>query len=219
MLSVANLQSRVTVFTRLLFLSLNGVAIAFGIIYNSRVPNLYEKNSHHRVGWILTWITLAQFIIEVIGPFAGRVKDRSSSEEREALMPVSAQAITQHEKDLAAGAPNPYRYSYDSGHGTDQDSSESQSGTSLFENEEETLCSDEAPVMDGEASSFEVKKRGYALVLDSIRSRIRGAISSQILGILGHFNWTVDLLILPLGFVAIVSGMVVYGGVFVSFPS
>lgn len=218
MLSVANLQSRLAVFTRLLFLSLNGVAIAFGMIYTSRVPNFYEKSSHHRVGWVLTWITLAQFIIEVIEPFAGLVKDRSSSEERENLMPISAQAVAQHEKDHAMGAPNPYRYSQDSSsNGTDQYSSGSQSGSSLYRNQEETLCAEEALGPYEEARSYEVNNRGCALVLGSIRSRIRGAIPSQILRIVGHFRQMVDLLILPLGFVAAVSGMVVYGGVFVSY--
>lgn len=71
------------------------------------MPNLYEKNSHHRVGWILTWLTLTQFMIEVIGSFAGRVKDRPSSEEFEALIPMSAQAVAQHEEDNVTVAPNP----------------------------------------------------------------------------------------------------------------
>jgi hypothetical protein len=49
--------------------------------------------------------------------------------------------------------------------------------------------------------------------------KIPGLLSSRVLKVFGFFYDVVDRVILILGFVALTTGMVTYGGLFVSYPA
>lgn len=214
MLSVA--QSRLAPITRVSFLVVNGVGILLARIYNSKTPELYEKNSHHVMGWAVSWIVFMQCIVGVVRAFTTAEKNHSYRlEEQAALIPVSAHAM-EHQAEYLSQRPEQYRYSHDSGHGTEPESSRSHSISSLQSREEKPLDSDIADNTHPVTEYHEKPRSIFTAVNNFFLSHIPGLLSIRVRRTLDYFNETVDWLILPLGFVTIVSGVVVYGGVFVS---
>lgn len=212
-------RSQLTLMTRLSFLGLNAVGILLGRIYNSKTPDLYANNAHSRIGWVVTCIVLVQCIIGAIRPYAGPAKDYLSRlEERAALIPTSAEALD-HQNSLTNRTLQQYRYSHDSGHGTEPGSSRSPSISSLQGSEDEPLKSEGTQDPGLEARYHEKTRAIYSSTIDYLLSRIHGVLPNRVWRIMSFFHEIADRVILLLGFVTIVSGIVVYGGVFVSVSS
>lgn len=210
-------RSRLTLIARLSFLGLNAVGILLGSIYNSKTPELYANNSHNRIGWVLTCIVLAQCIIGAIRPYAGPANNQLSKlEERAALIPIFADALDRHECSHSGRTLEQHRYSHDSGHGTEPESSRSHSISSLQGSEGEPLKSEETEEPDSGARFYEKTKSSNFSTIGCLLSGINGIIPNRLLKIMNIFHEITDRVILLLGFVTIVSGMVIYGGVFVS---
>lgn len=218
MLSLA--KSRLASFTRLSFLGMNGVGLLLAKIYNSKVPDLYENNSHHFIGWAVSWIVLVQSVIGIVSAFTTTERNRNARpEELTALIPVSANAMEQLQAKYSSHIPEGYRHSHDSGHGTEPESSRGHSISSLQGGEERTLKPKVADDTDAIVEYDEKPVTTFTPIHDFFLSHIPGTLWIRNSGILNGFYNTVDRFILPLGFVTIVSGMAVYGGVFVSsFP-
>lgn len=217
MLSLA--QSRLTLVIRLSFLGLNGAGIWLGRIYNSNTPDLYVNNAHHTMGWAVTWITLAQCIITAIRPYADlRRGPHTNLEEQAALIPVSAEAIAQHQPKFINRMSEHCRYSHDSGHGTEPQSSRSLSTSSLHSEEDELLKPVETQRVNADVG-YQEKPRIIPLSrVNRILFCMASVLSSRLLIVLIFFHDAVDRLIFLLGFIVIVSGIVVYAGVFVGPP-
>ena len=211
MLSIS--RSRNSLPVQFLFLALNVVGVFLVTIYNAKTPDMYPNNAHHKLGWILTWVVSAQIVMGVISRYTGRQR---KSEEQAALMPVSIAAMEQHQHLHNLRLAETYRFSNDSGQGTEPstESLRSQSISSCGEDE----LPETNPAAPGEENK-DVEKQGlmHGSRADRYLSkRIRGLLSSKVLCIFQFLYDVVDRLILILGFAALATGIITYGGLFVS---
>ena len=211
-------RSRYSLFVQFLFVALNAAAVFLVTIYNASTPDMYPNNAHHKLGWVLTCIVSVQAAVGVISAYAGR-QDAKRGAAAAAFMPVSAAAMAQHQRMLSPRIENMYRFSNDSGQGTEPntESLRSQSISSRDGDEDEL----ELPEMRRapEEDSDDVEKRGWmhGSRLDKYLSRkIPGFLSRKVLRSLELFYDVVDRLILILGFAALATGIITYGGLFVS---
>lgn len=58
MLGVA--QSTFHIPVQIAFLTLTTIGVVFAIMYNSATPDFYENNAHHKIGWVIVWMLVAQ---------------------------------------------------------------------------------------------------------------------------------------------------------------
>lgn len=211
MLSIS--RSRYSLPVQFLFLALNAVGVFLVTIYNASTPDMYPNNAHHKLGWVLTWVMSAQIMIGVISAYTGR-KD-GKSEARPAFMPVSAAAMEQHQRMHSPQLAEMYRFSNDSGQGTEPNTESLRSQSISSHGEDELPEVRQAP----EEDDNDVEKQGLmhgSRVDKYLSKRIPGMLSSKFLRIFQFFYDVVDRLILILGFAALATGMITYGGFFVS---
>ena len=217
MFSVA--RSRFALPSQFLFLVFNAVGLLVGIIYNSQTPDLYPNNAHHKIGWIVTWVMSAQVIMSLIFAYAGRGESESSSYERAAFLPVSTDEMAENAHTYPAGIRHSYRWSRDSGQGTERNSS------SLHSRPSSPSCASPSDEYDGfEKPEDPIPEhmshpRGWFRVpfFDRfLASRVPRMVSNRALGIISIIYSVIDRIILPFGFVALATGGVTYGGLMVS---
>ena len=197
MLSIA--RSRFALPSHLLFLLVNSLGLVLGALYDTQTPDLYENNAHHKVGWIVTWIITCKVIIVIILFYMGHFETKPvlNSFESTSFMPVTT---------------NEWRRSCESGQGTDFDASvgsptspppESQPLFGVFEESEENS----RPRMP--------RKWFHSFVINRFLSKyVPRIVSARALSIAHIANNAIDRIVLPLGFLSIASGAVVYGGIF-----
>jgi Domain of unknown function (DUF2427) len=58
MLGVA--QSSLHIPVQFAFLILTTIGVVFAIMYNSATPDFYDNNAHHKIGWVIVWMLVAQ---------------------------------------------------------------------------------------------------------------------------------------------------------------
>ena len=216
MLSVS--RSWLALPTQLSFLALHSIGLLLGTVYSSKTPDLYENNAHNKLGWIVTWIVVAQCIIGIIQLAVNfkRPQDADAQEQTAFLPPLTESLAQNHQ---ATYSPDEYRYSRDSGHFTASETSRSQSVSSLQDHEDaetqkfleyqNTHANTDAEYM--EKQSFYGNKKAQR-----VASCIAVMLSQRTTRALSFAYNVIDCVILLLGFAAIVSGAVVYGGIFVS---
>ncbi|KAL8854047.1 MAG: hypothetical protein Q9221_001170 [Calogaya cf. arnoldii] len=194
MLSVARSRSHLALAAQIGFFGLNAFGLLFGSIYNGRTPDLYEQNLHHILGWAITWVVLAQILVGLLRLCAD---DTKIGEE---------DSMTGYQQMHPEGVASMHRYSHDSGHGTE-------SSTSSEEKDEETSqVGDQAP--DHDTVYKESQRLLGSAKLFRLSSRVSHAVPNPIWRLLSLYYDIVDILILIIGFVAILTGLVTYGGVF-----
>ena len=206
MLSIA--RSRLALALQVGFLSVNAGGLLLGIIYNNKTPKLYENNAHHSLGWAVTWIASAQAVLGLVRAYSGvrQVEDGSSALNYQKLQDM---------QELDS-----YRLSSDSGHGTDTGSPRSSSTSPQDESEDDMVNLEDSHggrVFD----PSDIQKYGLIdnTAIDRFLLRNLSWIAhSRALTCIDIIYNVVDRIILILGFVALVSGIVTYGGVFVSVP-
>jgi cytochrome b561 len=210
MLSVA--RYRLILFVRLAFLGVHSVGSLLGIVYRSKTPNLYKNNAHNKVGWLLTGIILAQCVLEIVKFAASIGKSEARSEEQEAFLHPVSEKVMQHEQTHA------YRYSNGSGHFTASESSRSQSVSSMMdphkEEQEQKLHAYKNPRADVEADCTEKLGLLCQAKLHRFTLGVPANLSRKTIHTLNVMDSIINSISLLLGFVAIISGAVVYGGVF-----
>ena len=215
-LSVA--RSRLALPAQISFLGLHSVGLLFGTVYNSKTPDLYEMNAHNKIGWIVTWIVVAQCIIGFFNLAVSLQKPQDvAAEERTAFLPISTQALAQHHQ--ATYSPDEYRYSRDSGHYTASEASRSQSVSSMQEHENEEhqkFIEYQNPYAGIDTEYMEKQSFLGNTKAQRVANRIVAMMSRRTARALNVTYNAIDCVSLLLGFAAIVSGAVVYGGVFVS---
>ena len=199
MLSIA--RSRYTSVAHFVVLILNAFGLLVGTIYNANTPDLYENNAHHKVGWILTWIVSAHALI-------GLVLHRTR-----ATTPAKNFLGVQYNRLKESDFVNEYRWSQDSGQGTEPGSPESHP-TSPAE-----------PEHTAQRDSYQPEREDHeeklGLLSNSAMDRyfmrkFKSIASSRFFRIASVPYNVMDRLILFLGFVALATGLVTYGGHFVS---
>lgn len=211
-------RSRYALPSQFLFLVLNAFGLLVGIIYNSQTPDLYENNAHHKIGWIATWVISAQVIMSLIFAYAGRGKQESSAYERVAFLPVSTDEMA-HSPTYPAGMRHEYRWSRDSGQGTEcnSDSLHSRPGSPSCASPSDECDSLDKPE-DDVLESPAPERRGWlqsTFVDRFLASRVPRMVSSRVLRVLNGIYLVIDRIILPFGFIAIATGGVTYGGIMV----
>ncbi|GIJ92226.1 hypothetical protein Asppvi_011203 [Aspergillus pseudoviridinutans] len=211
MFSIA--RSRFALPSQFSFLVCNALGLLIGIIYNSQTPDLYENNVHHKIGWIATWVISAQVIMSLIFAYAGR-GERAKSYEQAAFLPVPTDEMADNSHPYPSGISHAYRWSKDSGQGTERNSS------SLHSRPSSPSCSSPSEEYDTfekpEQVVEEPAPRGWlhSTVLGRFfASRVPRLVSSRVLRVLSVVSLVIDRIILPFGFVAIATGGVTYGGI------
>ena len=206
MLSIS--RSRYNLLVQFVFLAVNGAGVLLVTIYNASTPDLYPNNAHHKLGWILTWITGAQAVMGVISIYTRRKDDRG------AFIPVSTENIEQHQRIHEMTQAQMYRFSNDSGQGTEPNTESLRSQSISSTNSDDQLPDvrkehEEADEDDGLMHGSKVDR--------FLSKKIPGLVSSRVLVVFQFFYNVVDRVILIFGFVALTTGIVTYGGFFVSF--
>jgi hypothetical protein len=210
MLSIG--RSRLALPAQFLFLLVNAFGLLLGIVYNSQTPDLYENNAHHKIGWIVTWVISAQIILALIFAYAGRGESKADqlSYEHASFLPV---ATDEHEHTFPTGPMHEYRWSRDSGQGTEPNSPNHSPGSLSFESPSE--CDGfEKPEEDLPAQPAAPRGWLHSTFVDRFLSnRVPGMVSNRVLRIFNGVYNVIDRIILPFGFVAIATGAVTYGGI------
>lgn len=120
MLGVA--QSSFHIPVQLAFLTLTTIGVVFAIMYNSATPDFYENNAHHKIGWVIVWMLIAQVASGLIRGVARYVNGDSSSRSLEiASHAENVFMLGDDEEDDDATEIKPHtesRKTSDSGNGT-----------------------------------------------------------------------------------------------------
>jgi hypothetical protein len=227
MLSLAH--SRYTLAAQFAFAAANGAGLLLGTVYNASTPDLYPSNAHHKLGWIVTWVVGTQAVIGLLARVAGVFSPNSGltgrSHERQSFIPVSTEAMAEHESRFSRD----YRFSNDSGQGTERRteslrSHSSSSGTEsppipmrdVLLRKEYEAPHDDHDHNDNDFETHIPKALGSGAAGSALR-KVTGMISSKVWrGFIFAYNF-VDRTILILGFIAICTGVITYGRFFVSF--
>lgn len=217
MLSIAH--SRITLLVQFLFLALNAFALLLGVVYNHKTPELYAKNTHSKIGWLVTWIALAWVSMGLIQLYTGRSKVHSQDDLL--AQPVTKENMVQYQRMHEAQLPSRSRWSNDSGQGTERNSASLCASPSdvpehlHFPSPSQRYTQDEEDdVLDDEA-----EKRGFLgnTSVDRFLPCNIGRFASRPLLKTLHFLYAViERSLLIQAFVAIASGTIVYGGIGVS---
>jgi len=215
MFSVA--RSRFTLPMQLAFLATNALALVLGIVYDHKTPEMYAGNAHSKTGWAITWIASAWVFLALVQAYAGRSDARST--EDEFAEPMTTANMLRYQRVQNHELPDPSRWSDDSGHGTERNSlslhdgsqSPSEDSESQFVNPSRRYTHDDDSFGDSDD-----EKRGFLrnTPVDKFFSRnvARFAVGRTLKAIRILYV-VVERTILVQGFVAIVSGAVVYGGI------
>jgi hypothetical protein len=208
--------SRYTLPSQLAFLATNALALVLGLVYDHRTPELYAGNAHSKTGWAITWIASAWVFLALVQAYAGRSESRSKEDELTTANMLRYQRV--HDEEL----PAPSRWSGDSGQGTERNSaslydpSQSpgiESENQLFPSPLRKPTHDDDSFGDGDRDD---EKRGFLrnTAVDRFFSRhVARFVVGRTLKAIRFFYVVVERTILVQGFVAIVSGAVVYGGI------
>lgn len=207
-------RSRYKLPVQLTFLATNGIGVFLITIYNASTPDFYPNNAHHKLGWILTWTVCAQAFMGIISAYANRRGGKN--EERGAFIPISTEIMAEHQRLHGHRPSNIYRLSNDSGQGTEPNTE------SLRSQSISSASSDQHPLpkLRHEEEEDEQDEK-VGLVQGSrldqyLSKKIPGMLSSRVLRIFEFFYNAIDRVILILGFVALTTGIITYGGFFVS---
>lgn len=118
-------RSRYTLPTQFIFVATNAFGVLLSTIYNAKTPDLYPNNAHHKLGWVVTWVLLAQVVVGLVGRVAGAFNKSQGDDagahatERQSFMPISQAAMDEHHR-FHSGQYSPLcRTSNDSGQGTE----------------------------------------------------------------------------------------------------
>ena len=206
MLSIG--RARLASTAQLTFISINAAGLLFGTIYNNKTPEFYENNVHNKLGWLVTWIVSIQAILGLM---------RKCGRPKAAPTPSYGFTMTQyrHVEDLRAAQT--YRYSQDSGQGTEPSTPRESSPSSPQASDEDR---EYAPMFSrdkdfehavGEKHNIWTKN----IFVRIISRRFLATILHQVVTYFYVLHDIADRLILFLGFATILSGLVTYGGIFV----
>lgn len=199
-------RSRLALPSQFLFLFFHGIGMLFGIIYNGQTPDLYENNAHHKIGWIVTWVICVQVVLALVFAYAGRgelKQSQSRSFDCARFLPI---ATDEHESLYPTRAVHEYRWSRDSGQGT-----EPLSPSCVSQAEDDSFVKPE---------EFHPKPSGLygwfysSIVHRFLLKRVHTMVSNRLLCSFNIVYNVIDRVILPFGFIAIATGCVTYGGIF-----
>lgn len=185
-------------------------------IYNANTPDLYPNNAHHKIGWILTWVICAQTVMAIARKYARR-EENKQAEEQTAFIPICAESMAEHERIHGLARVQGNRFSGDSGQGTERNTESLRSQSISSAGSDDHDLSNVRVAYEAEDNEVEKLCLLTPSKLDRFLSKkIPALLSSRALGIF-HFAYNfIDRVILPLGFLVLTTGIITYGGLFVS---
>lgn len=213
MFSIA--RARLTVLLQLLFLVLNGIGVFLSFVYNHETPELYKNNSHHKMGWALTWIAVAWALAGMVRFHAEKSESSCSNPYRQ----VTTEAMDEHQRLHEPHALGEYRWSDDSDRGTDHHAATlcQSSRSNSWNPEDNMLPSQKSRRYEESESDMEDDEKHGVLgnnAVDKFFSRHSPRVASgRGLKLLTVIYMIVERLLLPLGFAATATGAVAYGGI------
>jgi len=207
-------RSRWSLPVQFLFLATNAVGVLLVTIYNASTPDLYPNNAHHKIGWTLTWVMSAQVLAGVISAYT-RQTGSDQGEERAAFIPISTEAMEEHQRIHNLRLGEAYRFSNDSGQGTEPNTESLRSQSVSLQGSDHALP--DARQYNEEEEHEEKAEVVRRRKLDRFLSRkVPGLLSTRALRIFQFFYNFVDRVIFLLGFLGLATGFITYGGFFVS---
>jgi hypothetical protein len=231
MLGVA--QSPFHIPVQFAFLVLTIIGVIFAIVYNSATPDFYENNAHHKIGWIIIWMLVAQVtsgLIRGVARYVNGDPQRRSHEiahEAEDMFMLGDAEDDEDEDAIELKTRNLSRRSVDSGNETGETTPRGASTSSNGEpsrpfvirrSSENTLLNDRErnlEAMDSNRRNHDSKIESYLAKKLSKRgwlARIsgRGAFVAKLVhAIIGRPLWC-------LGFIQVLTGIVTVTGIFKS---
>ena len=203
MLSIA--RSRLVIPTQFAFLTLNALGLVFGAIYNSNTPDFYENNAHHKLGWVVSLMVSIQVVLGLLQSY---VCHNNTTND------LSADTASKFVRRQDLRSTGGYRYSRDSGQGTEPSSPRASSPVSSQDfGDEQPADLDDRYDANNEGPSQEK----YGLLSTSVVNRFF-VHKIQWIRVIKYTSWIyrlIDRTILILGFIALLTGGVTYGGIFV----
>lgn len=208
MLSTA--RSRYHLPAQVVFHICHGLGIFTSLVYNHSVPDIYYKhNAHHPVGWVVTSFTIVWTLASLFRAYGEYGSKSVISAHGPSMI---SQAETQYSEIQQYTDQTPPRWSEDSG----MSSSRQNSSDALYQKPEEP----QSPTRDEERSEdfegIEPEKRGFlghANVDRFISRRIRRLATPRGCRTVRFGHIFLEKVLLLLGFVALTTGFVVYGGI------
>lgn len=212
MFSIA--RSKLALAVQFLFLIVNALGVICGTMYNINTPDLYENNAHHKIGWIATWVFTAQVVMSLLFLYSGRNKQSTSvSSERASFLPASLQNMnaqsfsqprwsgeTQHEYEPASPMGSSRTLSPDR---------EYEYSKPEAEDEPEDL--EDVPLAPPSRRPSWFQNTKFDKYLSA---RVPYLASKKIVKIAEVVYEVIDRTILILGFIALLTGIVTYAGIF-----
>lgn len=213
MLSIA--RSRFTTPLQLAFLITNAFALVSGLVFDRRTPDLFANNAHSKTGWAVTWIATTWVFMALFQIYMDQTDIKSKENELAQPMTVADRATYQRVHD--ARLSNRFRWSNIFGQGTERNAGSlcGHSRSSSTELDEELFIrqthnrgdADLHPVNDEPEKQPFLRNRSF-----SSNNVTRCAVDKARIAI-RFFYVVIERMILIQGFVAIMSGTVVYGGI------
>ncbi|TVY94001.1 putative membrane protein [Lachnellula willkommii] len=206
-------RSRYRLPVQILFLVTNAIGVLLVTIYNASTPDLYPDNAHHKIGWIMTWVMSVQVFMGVISTYKER-NGGVQNEERAAFIPISTQVMAEHQRLQNLGLEEAYRFSNDSGQGTEPNTESLRSQSISSQGSDRQLSDvlqhhEEEEELQGQSGWLRGSK------LDQFLSRkVPKLLTSKVLRVVQFAYNIVDRVILLLGFVGMTTGFITYGGFF-----
>lgn len=215
MLSIA--RSRYVLPSQFAFLVVNALALLIGVVYNHKTPELYENNSHSKTGWIVTWIASAWVFMALVQTYVSR--DQAQPFDDETTQPLNAANMAEYQRVKEEDLESPYRYSNDSGQGTERNSASlyGHSRSPSVESEDQQFpgpvrrnTHDELDDLeDVNLEKPQPKSRFDAFFSRNVARFVAGRTARIVRLLYVFFERT----IIAQGLVAILTGTVVYGGI------
>ncbi|KAF2629885.1 integral membrane protein [Macroventuria anomochaeta] len=213
MLSIA--RSRYVLLSQFTFLVVNALALLIGVVYNHKTPELYENNAHSKTGWAITWIASAWVFMALIQTYM----DRSQAHlfDDETTQPLNAANMAQYQRVKEENLESPYRYSNDSGQGTERNSASlyGHSRSPSVESENQQFLGPTRRDTHDELDDLEdvtlekPKSRWDKFFSRNVARFIAGRTAKVVRLLYVAFERTIIIQ----GLVAILTGTVVYGGI------
>ena len=204
MISIARYKR--TFLAQMIFLATNAVGVFFGVVYNAQTPELYENNAHRKIGLVATCLAFAQAIVGLL-VFYGRAT-RQEEEYHD----------VRYDKVSETHQPSAYRYSRDSGTGTEPESSRT---PPLGSPSDEEFDAGAERFKLNQADLDEINNEEHGLLGESkidqyLSEKVKLIATRPVLRVTGVVYEFLDRTILIMAFIAITSGIATYGGHFVS---
>ena len=189
--------------SQIAFLGLHGIGTIFGLAYNSRTPDLYPKASHNGLGWALSALIFAHFIIGTVKDSLGRTSDSGTKDERAPFIAEATRRMTREEERNVEASNQPSR------------SSSSRATSPYPELSESSIEIDSETLFDVHLHHNSRLEHGWDEPMTWSRRWANVSGSNILVRILDFWFGTVDRGLLILGFVAICTGIVTMTGIFV----